>query len=171
MRNLETKARVNDLDRVRRLALDIGAWDRGTQRDTDTYFRVSHGRLKLRVSDGVPLGTLISYQRPDLMESRVSDYRLVSIPNPDSLRDALAETLGVLVTVRKSRQLLLYGATRIHLDHVDGLGTFTELETALGDQSHAEAEAEHHFLRERLGLNEAEIVPVSYSDLLMGRTG
>jgi predicted adenylyl cyclase CyaB len=171
LRNIEIKARVDDLEHVRRLALDLGATERGVSRDTDVYFAVPRGRLKLRVSDRVPGGTLIAYQRPDQAESRLSDYRLISIPDPDQLLAALAETLGVLVTVSKTRQLLHFGATRIHLDEVNVLGTFVELETVLTDPPLSEAQAEHHFLCDRLGLNESSIVPVSYSDLLMERNG
>jgi predicted adenylyl cyclase CyaB len=171
MRNIEIKARVADLEQVRRLALELGARDHGEERATDVYFRVPRGRLKLRVSNGVPSGTLIAYQRPDQSESRVSDYRLISVPDAQSLHEALAETLGVLTTVRKTRRLLLYGATRIHLDEVEDLGTFVELETVLEHQSLVEAEDEHRFLRERLGLDTTEIVPVSYSDLLTPRSG
>jgi predicted adenylyl cyclase CyaB len=171
MQNIEIKTRGNDLDRVRRTALDLGATDQGTRRDTDTYFRVTTGRLKLRMTEGTSTGTLIAYRRPDRVESRISDYHLVDVPDSDALHLALANTLGVLVTVRKSRQLLIFGSTRIHLDQVDGLGTFVELETVLNGQSMEDAEAEHRFLRERLGLDLAEIVPLSYSDLLMTRSG
>ncbi len=171
MKNIETKARVADLSQVRRLALDIGAKDHGIRRDTDTYFRVPDGRLKLRVTEGNPDGTLIAYQRPDQVESRISDYQLVGVPDADALLKALADTLGVLVIVRKSRRLLLLSATRIHLDDVDGLGTFVELETVLGSQPVKEAEEEHRFLRRVLGLERAGIVPVSYSDLLMKKNG
>jgi len=171
VRNIETKARVDDLDLVRERALTVAAQDRGAQHDTDTYFRVSNGRLKLRVSQGVPGGTLIAYQRPDRRGSRDSDYRLVPISDPDALREVLSETLGVLVEVRKRRHLLIYGATRIHLDEVEDLGTFVELETVLGDQSRDAAEAEHAFLVDALGLNAGSTVAGSYSDLLMERNG
>ena len=80
MRNIETKAQVEDLQRVLDLALAMGAEDRSVQRDTDTYFCVANGRLKLRVSEGAHSGTLIAYQRPDLNGSRVSNYRLVPFP-------------------------------------------------------------------------------------------
>ncbi|MGA7670721.1 MAG: class IV adenylate cyclase [Nitrolancea sp.] len=167
MRNIETKARVADLERVRNVALTIGAEDRGVQRDTDSYFRVAHGRLKLRVSEGIPGGTLIAYHRPDQSGSRDSDYCLVAIVDPDALKEALSETLGVLVEVRKRRHLFIYGATRIHLDEVDDLGAFIELETLLGDHARDNAEAEHAFLRVQLGLQIETTIAGSYSDLLM----
>lgn len=171
LQNIETKARVSGLDRVRALALELGASDRGTFDDTDTYFRVAHGRLKLRVTRGTPGGSLIAYRRPDQLESRISDYRLVAVSDADALREVLAETLGVLATVRKSRHLLIYGATRIHLDEVEGLGTFIELETVIDNQNRDAAGAEHLFLRDWLELDQNEIVPVSYSDLLMKQNG
>ncbi len=170
MRNIEIKVKVEDLDEVLHLALQLGARDQNIQVDTDTYFRVPHGRLKLRVHEGVPLGTLIAYQRPDDIVSRISDYTLVQIDDPDSLRLALTQSLGILVTVRKSRRVLLYGATRIHLDDVEGLGRFVELETVLNEQTVGEAEVEHRHVLDALRLNQAEPVPVSYSDLLMTRS-
>ncbi len=147
--------------------LIIGAQDHGIQRDVDTYFRTVRGRLKLRVNAEIPGGTLIAYQRPDQVESRISDYQLIRVLDPEALLGALVETLGVLVTVRKSRRLLLLNATRIHLDDVDGLGTFVELETVLSTQTVEEAEEEHRFLRRLLDLDGTGIVPVSYSDLIM----
>lgn len=161
------KARVDDLDRVSRLALDCGAFDYGTTRDTDIYFRAATGRLKLRVTEGKTGGTLIAYQRPDQAESRISDYLLVTIPDPHALRRALAMSLGEIVAVRKSRRLLVYGATRIHLDEVDSLGNFVELETVVSDQTWEDAEGEHRLLKKSLGLDQAQIVSVSYSDLLI----
>ncbi len=171
MQNIEIKARVDDLDRARRLALELGARPQAVLHDTDTYFRVPHGRLKLRVTQGSPGGTLIAYRRPDRAISRISDYRLVAIADADEIRRALGETLGVLVEVRKTREVLIYGATRIHLDDVQGLGSFVELETVLTDQSPEDASREHQRVWRSLQLSDETVVPVSYSDLLMGQNG
>ena len=69
MRNLEIKTRYDDLDLARQLALSLGAKDGGVSQDADTYFRVQHGRLKLRQAAGDSHGTLIHYDRPDRVES------------------------------------------------------------------------------------------------------
>jgi len=169
--NIEIKVRLNETD-YRRIQENMGSFVTGTgdtSTDVDTYFCVPHGRLKLRVSDDQRSGTLIYYERPDEVSSRLSHYRLVSIPDARALREALAEALGVLVTIRKRRTVFIYGATRIHFDDVEGLGRFVELETVIGSQGHDAALTEHHFVIDMLGLNAGEIVPQSYSDLLLQR--
>lgn len=165
-RNLEIKVRVADLGEVELRALDIGARDEGTFADVDVYFQVPRGRLKLRRSGGQPHGTLIAYDRPDAAVSRFSDYHLARVEDPVTVQEILAAALGVRGTVVKERHLLIYGATRIHLDRVDGLGEFVELETVIGDQSDEDAAAEHAYVLQLLGLTAHEIVPVSYADLL-----
>lgn len=166
MRNLDIKTRFDDLDLACRLAREIGAQDAGTSRDVDTYFRVPHGRLKLRRSESTRDGTLIHYHRPDQATSRYSEYHLASTSDPERTREVLSAALGVLVTVAKTRRLLLYGDTRIHLDHVDGLGCFVELETVMRGQTE-EAHAEHQRGIQGLGLDRQEVVADSYSDLLL----
>ncbi len=167
MQNIEIKVRVPALNPVRELAVALGAEPHWAQEQTDTYFNANHGRLKLRETSDDASGTLISYSRPDETESRISQYRLLPVSEPETLKRMLGETLGVLVTVEKRRELLIYCSTRIHLDEVNGLGTFVELETVIADQSPDEAWQEHQFVREQLGLGSHEPVPVSYSDLML----
>jgi adenylate cyclase class 2 len=92
----------------------------------DTYFRVRQGRLKLREKDRG--AELIYYERSDQAIDRESNYRIVQIEDSEALKDALAAALGVLVSVEKSRRLLLWHEVRIHLDEVPGLGSCLELE-------------------------------------------
>lgn len=169
MRNIEIKVRVGDLERVRGLAVALGARDRGSTHDVDTYFGVEResGRLKLRQSAGHSGGTLIYYERADEADSRPSDYSLLHVDEPEALKAMLGSALGVRVIVMKVRHLFVYGATRIHLDRVEALGSFVELETVMGSQSATEARAEHDLVRRRLELDGYEIVPVSYGDLLL----
>jgi adenylate cyclase, class 2 len=164
-RNIEIKVCCADLHQVRQRAGELGARYEWTHRDTDTYFRVPHGRLKLRQTDGSPNSTLIAYERPDETASRISRYHLVNVNEGNPLREMLANTLGVLATVVKTRELFMYGSTRIHLDIVDGLGTFVELETVIGDQTESDARAEHSYVLTALGLEEFDVVAKSYSDL------
>jgi homotetrameric cytidine deaminase len=156
-RNLEIKARDADPRRSLELALELGAEDRGEIEQRDTYFGLAHGRLKLR--EQTPGDTeLIQYRRPDADGPRTSEFRRVPVGDADALREALDDALGTLVTVNKSRRLLLWEGIRIHLDEVEGLGSFLELE-APGD---GERLAE---LTEKLGVGDT--VAGSYSDLLM----
>jgi adenylate cyclase class 2 len=174
-RNVELKAR----DPSREASLDkcaaLGARDIGALWQRDTYFVVPAGRLKLReqrlLGAGAPVrDELIQYAREDEAAARDSRYRVVEVGDAEGLRAALAAALGVRVEVVKRRRLFLWESVRIHLDTVDGLGEFVELESVVepGDD-----DAEHHarvaFLRERLGLTDARLVAAGYADLLERR--
>jgi adenylate cyclase class IV len=141
----------------------------------DTYFRVPHGRLKLREIDasGERSAELIQYHRPDDPGARTSTYRRipVAVDQTASLTAALCDALGELATVRKRRAVAIWRSTRIHLDQVDGLGQFVELETVLGmDPDSAEVgRIEFDDVVEWLGLASLEAIPGSYSDLLIAK--
>ena len=140
----------------------------------DTYFRVAHGRLKLReFRGGDPASTqraeLIAYARPTDAGSRWSSYQVVPIA-----ADAAAALLaGLLMThdrladVDKVRQVALVGDTRVHLDRVADLGAFVELETVITTQTDAEAAAEHQAIIALLGLADYPSIAGSYSDLVL----
>jgi predicted adenylyl cyclase CyaB len=167
MQNIEIKVRVSSLAGIRHLAIQLGAEHKWTLSQVDTYFNVRHGRLKLRETSTCGSATLISYARPDESASRFSHYRLLPVSEPESLREMLSESLGILVTVRKQRELYTYGEARIHLDLVEQLGTFVELETVIADQPLDDAWAEHRTVFGALKLDSYETVPFGYSDLMM----
>ncbi|MEJ2147440.1 MAG: class IV adenylate cyclase, partial [Acidobacteriota bacterium] len=129
-RNVEIKARVADPreleSRVREIA-DKGPFDLAQD---DTFFACAHGRLKLRELAS-ERGELIFYLREDKAGPRISEYSIVPTSRPAELRLALSDALGVIGRVRKRRRLYLAGNTRIHLDEVEGLGSFLELEVVL----------------------------------------
>ena len=163
-RNVELKARDPDPEATLARALRAGATDHGVIRQRDTYFAVPQGRLKLREEE--PGGArLISYRRPDAADERVSDYRLVPVADPDGLRAALAETCGVRVEVVKRRRLLLWETVRIHLDEVEGLGSFLELEAVAEPDSDLSSErARVAHLRAALDIADAALQAGSYAD-------
>ena len=163
-RNVELKAHDPDPARTLERALAAGAQDQGELRQRDTYFGVAHGRLKLREEE--PGGaTLIAYERPDDPAERVSHYRLVPVSDPDGLRAALAATSGIRTTVVKRRRLLLWEGVRIHLDAVEGLGAFVELEAVAGPGSDLEPErAKVTHLRAALEIGDDALRPGSYAD-------
>jgi homotetrameric cytidine deaminase len=164
-RNVEIKARDADPDSTLERALALGASDEGVLTQRDTYFGGARGRLKLREQE--PGGAqLISYVRPDGDEARTSAYRLADVSDPAALREALDAALGTRVVVDKRRRLLLWEGVRIHLDEVQGLGSFVELEGVATPESDLARERELVArLREELALGEP--VAVSYSDLLL----
>jgi homotetrameric cytidine deaminase len=165
-RNIELKAIDPDPARSLAVCRELGAEDRGVLRQRDTYFRARSGRLKLREEE--PGGaTLIQYDRPDAAQARESRYRLVQVPEPDVLRASLDEALGTLVVVDKARHLFLWEGVRIHLDAVEGLGTFVELEGVA--RSDSDLSAEHDKVAHLRGaLHIHEVLTDSYSDRLLG---
>ena len=167
MRNVELKARDPDPARTLELALGLGAEDAGEIVQRDTYFAHARGRLKLREQDSGE-AELIAYRRPDRTGARTSEYRRVPVAETDALRDALAEAYGTLVVVNKRRRLLLWEGVRIHLDEVEGLGSLLELEAVAAEGSDLSGEHEKVArLRDELGIDEANLVAESYSDLLL----
>lgn len=165
-RNIEIKARLDDIDALlpRVAALDA----RGPEllQQDDTFFACAAGRLKLRAF-GPERGELIFYRRADSAGPKLSDYRIVPTAEPDALRAALADAYGVSGRVRKLRTLYLAGRTRIHLDRVEGLGHFLELEVVLADgDSEADGVAEAHALLAHLGVGPERLLEGAYVDLL-----
>ncbi|OGB04328.1 MAG: adenylate cyclase [Burkholderiales bacterium RIFCSPHIGHO2_12_FULL_69_20] len=169
--NVEIKARITSVDALLPLARALSD-DEHPQliHQDDTFFAVPHGRLKLRVfGDGS--GELIHYVRTDVLGPKLSDYVLAPVPEPESLREALTRACGLLGRVRKARILVLVGPTRIHLDRVDGLGDFLELEVTLADgQTEAEGTAIAHALMVRLGVQADQLVQGAYLDLLRAQS-
>jgi adenylate cyclase class IV len=179
-RNVEVKLRIDSLQsllpRVQAL-VQTQAGPKGGEpqliEQDDCFYAAPHGRLKLRrviQAPAAPCAELIHYHRPNDAASRTSDYVRVPVPDPDALHEALARALGVTGRVRKQRWLLLWGATRIHLDCVQGLGDFLELEVVLTEnqpESEGHAQAEH--LLRALGLEKVPLLAGSYLDLGGGR--
>lgn len=166
-RNVEIKAKVANSARFRRLARELADGEGEDIRQIDTFFTVPRGRLKLRdFGDG--RGELIRYQRPDTDGPKVSDYAISRTDDPAGLGQVLAGALPVLGVVRKQRTLLMAGRTRIHLDEVENLGTFMELEVVLADEeTAAEGEAEARRLMAALEIGPADLVEGAYLDHLL----
>jgi homotetrameric cytidine deaminase len=171
MRNVELKARDPDPARTLERALALGADDRGEIRQHDTYFSKARGRLKLREQEtgGSPLwDELIEYSRADFTDARTSTYRRVPVADVEPLREALDAAYGTLGTVTKRRRVLLWEGVRIHLDDVEGLGSFLELEAVAEAGSDLSAEhAKVERLRAELGIDDDDLIATSYSDLLL----
>jgi adenylate cyclase class IV len=163
--NAEWKARWRRGPEAARQAVEAaGARLERAGAQVDTYFVVPRGRLKLR--EGDLERSLIFYERPDTPGTRESRVVLVPAPPPE-LGALLAAACGVRGVVRKTRERYRAGPVKVHLDQVDGLGSFVEVEVEGPDGSDvAPLAAEAERWRALLGLRAEEIVPVSYADLL-----
>ncbi len=165
-RNVEIKARIEYIERTRRLVAELS--DRGpeTLQQTDTFFQVDLGRLKLR-EFGNGTAELIYYTRPNLPGPKESQYQLAPVLAGSAMRKLLSRTLGVHGIVRKKRLVYWAGRTRVHLDEVEGLGNFLELEVVLTEQEPFESGvSEANRLLERLEIDTASLIPDAYIDLL-----
>ncbi|MES1193540.1 MAG: cytidine deaminase [Solirubrobacterales bacterium] len=168
LRNVELKARDHDPEATLAAALAHGAVDHGVLTQVDTYFAAREGRLKLREEDGT--ATLIAYARADEATARTSAYHLVAVPDPAALKAALDDALGTVVVVEKFRRLLLWQDVRIHLDAVEGLGTWLELEAvAPADSDLTEEHRKVAELRAVLAMVDEHVVATGYAAMLLER--
>jgi homotetrameric cytidine deaminase len=165
--NVEIKARDLDPEGTAARCAALGAADHGVLHQRDTYFAGRHGRLKLREEAGAG-GELIAYRRADGEAPEESAFIRAPAGDPALLLEALSESLGVTVVVAKRRRLFVWENVRIHLDDVDGLGAFLELEAMVGPGLNTAAEAAEKVarLRAELDIRDEALVAVGYSDLL-----
>jgi len=165
-RNIELKCQCRDLKAAIATVLKLSPLvDAGLQHQIDTYFFVPHGRLKLREIVGVR-AELIWYDRSDEARSRQSDYRLTPITHPAELKASLAAGLGVRGEVVKRRHVLLWHNVRIHLDEVEGLGSFIEFEAVISNgEDEATGHARLKHLCEVLNVSPEDYLDKSYADL------
>ena len=165
-RNIEIKAHILSLEAVARKAAAIADQGPFELEQDDTFFPCESGRLKLRAfsSDS---GELIFYRRPDQQGPKESFYLLSPTSVPDTLRQTLLLAYGQTGRVRKHRTLFIVGRTRVHLDDVQDLGKFLELEVVLNENEPAE-----HGIREalelmsKLGVEPSQLIEGAYVDLL-----
>jgi predicted adenylyl cyclase CyaB len=164
-RNVEIKARISSVDSFVAKAAALADSGPTEMHQDDTFFSCPNGRLKLRTFSATE-GELIFYQRADSTGPKESRYTIVPTAVPDLLREALGEAYGQVGRVRKRRILFLAGRTRIHLDSVEGLGDFLELEVVLAeDESSQEGVDIAHNLLLALGVRQHQLVSGAYVDL------
>ena len=165
--NIEIKARVHDFAQTCRIAAALAGGPPRTLNQVDTFFPCANGRFKLREL-GSRAGELVFYQRPDMVGAKQSFYTIYRTATPAALRETLVHALGAAIVVRKRRLLYLAGQTRIHLDTVDGLGTFLELEVVLKPgQPAAQGRAIARDLMRKLKITKRDLIPCAYADLLL----
>jgi predicted adenylyl cyclase CyaB len=167
--NIEIKARARDFEEIRRRVELLSDTPVEVIPQEDTFFNTEKGRLKLRIL-ALQRGQLIYYTRPDQEGPKRSEYHIYETSDPENLKRVLGYAYEIRGVVRKTRYLYLVGQTRLHLDDVEGLGQFMELEVAMGEgQSDAEGQAIAEDLMSRLGVERGDLIEGAYMDLLESR--
>jgi adenylate cyclase class IV len=164
--NIEIKAQVGDLADLRKRAEGLSDTPVQIIPQEDTFFNTPNGRLKLRLLTP-EFAQLVYYERSDQGGPKRSNYFIHETHLPSSLKTALSLALGVRGVVRKTRYLYIAGQTRIHLDDVEGLGQFMELEVVLREgQTDAEGQSIAEELMIRLGIQKEDLLEGAYMDML-----
>jgi len=164
--NVEIKASCNDPASIRNYLLAAHAVVKGTDTQTDTYFNVQAGRLKLR--EGNIENHLIYYERPDKAGPKNSSFHLLTIPDATAFKEVMAKAVGIKTVVKKKREIYFIKNVKFHLDTIEELGTFVEIEAGnLTANLPVEALTEQcNFYVSELNIQENDLVRVSYSDMI-----
>ena len=165
-RNVEIKARIDQVATLEPRVAAIATEGPLQISQDDTFFHCDQGRLKLRALSET-YGELIFYQRSNESGPKECFYVQSQTNEPTSLREALTLAYGQVGRVRKQRTLYLVGRTRVHLDVVEDLGHFLELEVVLAEEESIAAGVTiaHHLMAE-LGITTQQLIDKSYVDLL-----
>lgn len=164
--NIEIKARVRDFDEIRQRAEKLSDTALQIIHQEDTFFNSEKGRLKLRLL-AADRAQLIYYLRSDQEGPKRSDYHIFETPDPENLKRVLELAYGIRGVVRKTRYLYIVGQTRVHLDDVEGLGHFVELEVVMREaQSDAVGQKIADGLMSSLGVEKRDLLDGAYMDLI-----
>jgi predicted adenylyl cyclase CyaB len=167
--NIEIKAILADPARAEEIAARLAGAPPQIIPQEDVFFRSQGARLKLRIL-APDSGELIRYERANVPDARSSRYTIARTSDPDALVEILTAALGTVGIVRKIRRLYLVGQTRVHIDEVEGLGMFLELEVVLRP---AQSEAEGRRIAEQLlaefAIQPEHLIGEAYVDLLRSK--
>ena len=161
--NLELKAKVEEHHGIKLILQKIRANFKELLDQTDIYYKVDSGLLKLRIENGKY--SLIRYNRDELNPDRWSNYYLVHLQGEET-QELLDSLFQIETKVHKKRELYLFKDTRIHLDSVTDLGTYIELETVV-NKSTQDAKKLFDEIVELLNLDLDNQIRSSYRDLML----
>jgi len=165
--NVEIKAKCVDAGSVRNWLLNHHAEFKGIDYQTDTYFDVAHGRLKLR--EGNIENNLIYYERDNESGPKNSHFQLLHVINPTELKAVLAKSCGIKIIIFKKREIYYINNVKFHIDELPELGSFIEIEAGnlIADKSQSELLEQCNYYLQQLGINEKDLISISYSDMMM----
>lgn len=165
--NIEIKARCQNAEQIRNYLISHNAEFKGTDHQTDTYFNVNNGRLKLR--EGNIENNLIFYERKDEQGPKHSNFSLIKVEDAKGLKEVLTKSIGIKGIVEKRREIYFIENVKFHIDEVPRLGSFVEIEAGNLHSDVSEEKLKQqcdHYLNE-FGIKEEYLISVSYSDMLL----
>lgn len=167
---IEIKAQSSQQDMVREILLRNNAISKGTDHQIDTYFNVPNGRLKLR--EGNIENHLIHYHRNNQSGPKLSKVSLFKSSPGSSLKKILTDATGILTIVDKQREIYFIDNVKFHIDTVKELGSFIEIEAidSQGEKSEKELLEQCQYYMRLFGIQDMDLIAVSYSDLLLRKT-
>ena len=165
--NIEIKAKSNNQDAIREILKSKNADFKGIDHQIDTYFKVNMGRLKLR--EGKIENHLIHYQRENKKGPKQSDVTLFKSDSKSSLKEILTKSLGILVVVDKKREIYFIDNVKFHIDIVEDLGSFIEIEAIDNDGTIGKDKLleQCQFFLDLFKISQEDLISVSYGDLLL----
>ena len=170
--NIEIKARCEKPETVRQILEECSAEFIGVDHQVDTYFSVPNGRLKLR--QGNIENSLIFYDRPNTCGPKRADVSLYRTDTPGgaNLHETLTGALDVLVVVDKQREIYFIDNVKFHIDTVEQLGHFVEIEAIdeSGTLNPEKLRTQCDYYINLFNITDADLINVSYSDLLLSKT-
>jgi predicted adenylyl cyclase CyaB len=161
--NLEIKVKILRKSNVIKRLKKLGARPVFVMEQTDYYFQLGANKEKLRIINNHEY-QLITYHRIEKQGRKDSRYGIKKLGANE--KDMLLKSRKIVKTVNKTRELWEYGNTRIHIDCVENLGNFLELETVIKGISLAWGEDEFKTVANALRIDFTDAVAASYSDLV-----
>ena len=167
-KNIEIKARISNPTFCIEKARSLSKSGPEIIKQSDTFFNCQSGRLKLRILSN-DHGELIFYNRTNIEGPKTSEYFISSTYEPFRLLDVLTRAYGVHGKVNKVRELYVIGRTRVHIDKVEGLGTFLEFEVVLNDDEDTHGgETEAYELMDTFNIIPSDLISGAYVDMIKG---
>ena len=164
---IEIKAHCQHPEKIKAILTANNAVFKGIDHQVDTYFQVPIGRLKLR--EGNIENHLIQYNRPNQAGPKKSSVSLYKTTPDASLKTVLTNALGIKVVVDKKRAIYFIDNIKFHVDQVQQLGSFVEIEAISEDGSMPESQllAQCEKYIQLFGIADADLIDISYSDMLL----
>ncbi len=166
--NIEIKSPCHNPEIIEHLLLEHHAVFKGEDHQIDTYFKVDHGRLKLR--QGNIENTLIQYHRVETEGLKKSEVSLQKLPSEtEGLKSILTHQLGIWKVVDKKRKIFFIENVKFHIDQVKNLGSFVEIEAIdqEGNKDQEALEKQCNYFIKYLNLDPNHFIAQSYSDLIV----